>query len=121
MKDGPGLYRTCKACGNDYKASRPACPNCGKPPFTKRSAYAVTGPRMLVFIAFLFFAVWAAYGFILSPEQYEKYRAILFGMPRIVSRIVGTAGAVIFLGITLYVFLGNRETPKRREKKGKPA
>ncbi|MHC4777309.1 MAG: hypothetical protein ACYTFG_01900 [Planctomycetota bacterium] len=115
MSEGPGLYRTCKSCGNDYKASRPACPNCGKPPFTKRNAYAVTGPRMMVLIGFFFFAVWAAYGFILSPEQYERYRAILFGMPRVVSQVGGTVGALVFLAINVYVFLGGRSSSSKEK------
>ena len=119
MKDAPGLYRTCPACGNDYKASRPACPHCGKPPFTKRDAYAVAGPRMLLLIVFLFFVAWAVYGFLLTPEQYERHRALLFGVPRAVSQIAGTAGAAVFLVVLIFVFLGSRKPRPARSPRGK--
>jgi hypothetical protein len=123
MKDGPGLYRTCRVCGNDFKASRPACPQCGKPPFTKRNAYAVAGPRMLLLLVFLFFVAWAGWGFILTPEQYEEHRALLFGLPRPVSQVVGSAGAAFLLGILMYVWIGSRRAqparkPREKGKKG---
>ena len=120
MKDAPGLYRTCRVCGNDYKASRPACPQCGKPPFTKRSAYAVAGPRMMLLNVFLFFVAWAGYGFILPPDLYERHRALLFGLPRPVSQVVGSAGASFFLGILLYVWLkGRKARPARKPRESK--
>ncbi|MHC4600300.1 MAG: hypothetical protein ACYS47_14965 [Planctomycetota bacterium] len=119
MKDAPGLYRTCRACGNDYKASRPACPNCGKPPFTKRSAYAVAGPRMLLLIVFFVFVAWAGYGFLLTPEQYERHRALLFGLPQTVSQVAGTAGAAVFLVVLIVVFLKGRKAKPARKPRAK--
>ena len=102
------LSRTCPHCGRDYKASLPACPACGRPPLSRRSVYAATGPRMLLLAAFLFFLVWAVYAFLLGPESYERFRLYFFGLPLTASRIVGTAGAVLFLAATLYVFLRAR-------------
>lgn len=91
------LYRSCPYCGNEYKASRPACPECGKPPFTRRRSFAVAGPRMLVIMAFFLFLSMAAYAFFLPAPTYARYQALIFGLPQTAARIVGAAGALAIL------------------------
>ncbi|MHC5037682.1 MAG: hypothetical protein ACYTHM_10235 [Planctomycetota bacterium] len=108
MRGGKELVRTCPFCSNEYKASRPACPRCGKPPFSRRTAYATQGPRLLILLAFFFFLVWAAYGFLYPPQAYEKHRALFFGVNQTASRILGSAGAVLFLALTVFVFRRKR-------------
>jgi len=105
MSKGPGLFRTCPLCGHEYKASRPACPNCGKPPFTRRRYIAMSGPRMLVLLGFLFFVSLALYTLLIPPDKYEQYRSLVFGLPRTASLIVGASGASVFLGVLATVFL----------------
>jgi hypothetical protein len=104
MASGRGLYRTCPICGKDYKASRPACPYCGKPPFTRRKYYVMSGPRMLVLLGLLFFLSLALYGLFLPAEHYQKYRALFFGIPQTVAVIVGAigvAGFSVWIGVAL--------------------
>ncbi|GEM_PF-2757861 len=104
------LYRTCPHCGTEYKASRPACPACGKPPVSRQSAFHTAGPTILALVVFLAFFVLLLYGLFLPDEIYETYRLYLFGLPRLAAILVGAAGAVATAVVSLVLRRGANTT-----------